>query len=642
MTSDYGNCTGGTKTTSGADTIHTFTSNGTLVMVAAGTLYSSTLTETVSLTSSLLKTASRLLSEVLSFIPNLSRGIVPNIASGPNYPTSAVDQGGGDAPWVNVPNVKAADGAYAVGTSHGAVNDTTGQLQTTGYNFSIPSGATVKGFIVEVSRSYTFVSGFNQGAYDLNLQMVKAGSPAGSNKATLTIYTTSQVTATYGSSTDLWGTTWAPSDVNASNFGFSYSAQSNDSGTQNINVDFIRITVYYSTGTTYSQTPTETVTTTATLVKATTRPIVEAISLADSFVRTTARSLAEAISLPATQLNATARNFAETIATTDTVAYLRTAFAILTETISTSDTIIRTGSRAFLETVSLVDQTVRTAARLLSETVSSIDNVVRDMTRPLSEAIALTASAIKSTGRSMTEAITLEDTFAYLKAAQVIFTEAFTITDAVIRTISRTLIQTFSVADTLSYARTTYAMLTEVLNLTAAFAYLRSVAATFDETISEAATVVRTAARTLSETIAATDTALRATGRTLLETVTTVPSLLAQTGRSLSEQIGLNDIVQRFTIRSLQETISITDSTLRTASRQLTETISGSDTLTIVRMYARSFVEGISLVATFLSHLPTRLRKGIAILLTRGDTEVLDTEQDHIVLKSKDDDPLIL
>jgi len=35
ITADFGECTGGTITTDGADTIHTFTSNGTFTVVAA-------------------------------------------------------------------------------------------------------------------------------------------------------------------------------------------------------------------------------------------------------------------------------------------------------------------------------------------------------------------------------------------------------------------------------------------------------------------------------------------------------------------------------------------------------------------------------------------------------------------------------
>jgi hypothetical protein len=36
LTADYGTCTGGTITTSGSRTIHTFTSSGSFTVVAAG------------------------------------------------------------------------------------------------------------------------------------------------------------------------------------------------------------------------------------------------------------------------------------------------------------------------------------------------------------------------------------------------------------------------------------------------------------------------------------------------------------------------------------------------------------------------------------------------------------------------------
>jgi hypothetical protein len=81
---------------------------------AFGTLYTSTLTETFSLTASLIKTASRLLAEAVAFLPNLSRGIAPNIASGSNSPaTTADDATVGSTAWSNTGNVTASDNTYA-------------------------------------------------------------------------------------------------------------------------------------------------------------------------------------------------------------------------------------------------------------------------------------------------------------------------------------------------------------------------------------------------------------------------------------------------------------------------------------------------------------------------------------------------
>lgn len=57
-------------------------------------------------------------------------------------------------------------------------------------------------------------------------------------------------TIVYGGPTDLWGTTWTDSDVNASDFGAVLSASITKSGKnpQYANVDAMRITIYYTAG----------------------------------------------------------------------------------------------------------------------------------------------------------------------------------------------------------------------------------------------------------------------------------------------------------------------------------------------------------------------------------------------------------
>ena len=57
--------------------------------------------------------------------------------------------------------------------------------------------------------------------------------------------------AGYGTTSDLWGTTWTPADINASNFGVALSANSSGTGaTRTASVDYIQITVTYTADTT--------------------------------------------------------------------------------------------------------------------------------------------------------------------------------------------------------------------------------------------------------------------------------------------------------------------------------------------------------------------------------------------------------
>lgn len=50
----------------------------------------------------------------------------------------------------------------------------------------------------------------------------------------------------YGDESNLWGTTWTPAEVNASTFGCLLTATEGSGGTEEVTLDAIRITVYYT------------------------------------------------------------------------------------------------------------------------------------------------------------------------------------------------------------------------------------------------------------------------------------------------------------------------------------------------------------------------------------------------------------
>jgi hypothetical protein len=81
------------------------------------------------------------------------------------------------------------------------------------------------------------------------ISLVKAGIITGDNKAATETYwpNTGLGTATYGSSSDLWGTTWTAADINAANFGVVLSAvNAKTTRARTATVDYIQITVYYN------------------------------------------------------------------------------------------------------------------------------------------------------------------------------------------------------------------------------------------------------------------------------------------------------------------------------------------------------------------------------------------------------------
>jgi len=81
---------------------------------------------------------------------------------------------------------------------------------------------------------------------DGTVQLLKAGSPVGSNKASATAWGTSISTVNYGTSSDLWGTTWTGADVSASNFGLRFAAKNVGAASATASLDYVSITVTYN------------------------------------------------------------------------------------------------------------------------------------------------------------------------------------------------------------------------------------------------------------------------------------------------------------------------------------------------------------------------------------------------------------
>jgi Tfp pilus assembly protein PilX len=88
-------------------------------------------------------------------------------------------------------------------------------------------------------------NGVSAALQDGTVQLLKAGSPVGNNKASATAWTTSPVAVNYGSSADLWGTTWTAADLNAGNFGLRFAAKNVGAGTATASLDYVTITVNY-------------------------------------------------------------------------------------------------------------------------------------------------------------------------------------------------------------------------------------------------------------------------------------------------------------------------------------------------------------------------------------------------------------
>lgn len=147
--------------------------------------------------------------------------------------------GVGTVAWAPTPttNVNLNDALYATAAVNAA---TTNYLKCTGYNFAVPSNATILGVTVNVVRK----SSGNR-TTDGAMRLVNAAGVIGAvDRSTTTVYTAADVSEAHGSSVDLWGGAWTPADINNANFGAAFAAKS--TRTRTISVNYMPITVTYA------------------------------------------------------------------------------------------------------------------------------------------------------------------------------------------------------------------------------------------------------------------------------------------------------------------------------------------------------------------------------------------------------------
>jgi hypothetical protein len=165
---------------------------------------------------------------------------------GPNGCGTGVDDSSiGTTAWTSPGNITAEDTTYA------SANLTLGvpshYLKGTNFAFSIPSGATIDGIVVEWKRFCSVGRGTNTAA-DNAIRIVKGGTIGATDKSNGSNWPATNGYQSYGSSSDLWGETWSDTDINSSTFGAALSAKAT-SALATASVDFCRITVYYTAAT---------------------------------------------------------------------------------------------------------------------------------------------------------------------------------------------------------------------------------------------------------------------------------------------------------------------------------------------------------------------------------------------------------
>jgi len=169
--------------------------------------------------------------------------------AGPNLAgtggTSGTCNGSTTFCWTSPGNITANDGVKAQAAL--GASGSSNELQGTNFGFAIPAGSTINGITVEIWKQALTGSG---NPTDVDVTILKGGVATGTNLGHTGAgngWLSAGGIDTYGGSTSLWGTTWAPSDINATTFGVQISCvEWTTAASTTAAVDFIRITIAFT------------------------------------------------------------------------------------------------------------------------------------------------------------------------------------------------------------------------------------------------------------------------------------------------------------------------------------------------------------------------------------------------------------
>jgi hypothetical protein len=138
----------------------------------------------------------------------------------PSYGTD--DSSTGASTWANPSYITSHNTQYSTNTGLTATY-ITHWIKGTSYNCGIPTGATITGIEVQI---YKYCQSASK-AYDVHCQLINAAGTIGGTDLAIaggTYWPSSGVYSSYGGSSQLWGRSWAPADLNGTSAGVALSA----------------------------------------------------------------------------------------------------------------------------------------------------------------------------------------------------------------------------------------------------------------------------------------------------------------------------------------------------------------------------------------------------------------------------------
>lgn len=147
---------------------------------------------------------------------------------------------GGGIGWTNTSSALVIDGTSA-GTQSLPATKISKYLKLSGFNFSIPSEATIVGIKVSVVRRGT------SSLIKDNSIILIGGSGNSEDKVSSDAWPTKLTSVIYGGATDTWNIAWTSAQINNSAFGLEISVQNTDSNSgHDAYIDGATIVVYYT------------------------------------------------------------------------------------------------------------------------------------------------------------------------------------------------------------------------------------------------------------------------------------------------------------------------------------------------------------------------------------------------------------
>jgi hypothetical protein len=158
-------------------------------------------------------------------------------SQGPNSAaTIDLDASIGTVNWGSYPSAISSNNVYTVAVVN---NETTVYLRAVGFGFSIPMVSVIDGIKVEVECFDNVASGHPTLAAKLRKNTAYVG-----DEKTIA-FPRYEAYVALGDVTQLWGTTWVPTEINSDTFGVGIYGTWATGSDRTLSIDHIRITVYY-------------------------------------------------------------------------------------------------------------------------------------------------------------------------------------------------------------------------------------------------------------------------------------------------------------------------------------------------------------------------------------------------------------